>query len=257
MRKIKIYNKDMTVSVQLYSNTILASGISGFGSKRKLNKIKNKVVGFEEEFENISLELYFGVNGNAYDDYDDLMELINENGAQNLVLGYDYNEDELLCDIHLINAPKTQKDEFNVIVETFVFERVTPWYIAVEEYASSYPFVHIVSNVSSRPIDLIISASLGAGVTDKFVVTKKVDGIEVARIQLNDDFTKAEIEIDGEEKTVIHTDWTTLEKTSAYELIDKEYQTFLACETGNTTITMTPLLETPDYYRIAYKKWVV
>lgn len=135
MRQFKLYNYDETSSFALYGGSIVVEDISGLGTN--LSIVKNEgadryyVSDMYADFEDIKLKLYFGANGNAYDDYMSLMNFIANNGKHKFVLEYSVEGNTKYCDVWLKSAPKTQKDTTGTIPSEFLFSRLSHWYTKV------------------------------------------------------------------------------------------------------------------------------
>lgn len=260
MRKIKIWNKSISDGVALYDNSILVTDFQGFGSKFKVQMNNKKVRSIEPDFERMTLNLYFGVEGNAYDDYTDLIELITENGLNNLVIEYDYGEGSRYCDVVLETAPKTQKNTFGVLNETFVFQRLTPWYQYVAWMGGSLhlPYTKIIENTTPYNIELHFTFSSEPGETGVMQIKKlNLSDAEISRIEYNITESKSTVEIDAETKTVTKTHYSTGIETNTYDNLNHAYASFIIFEPGEKgKIRLESLGPYMDYVGFIYKFWL-
>lgn len=260
MRKIKIWNKSISTGIALYENSILVTDFQGFGSKFSTRINNKKVSAIIPEFEKITLNLYFGVEGDAYSDYADLIELITENGLDNLVIEYDYGKGSRYCDVVLESAPKTQKTTYSVINETFVFQRLTPWYQYVTwTYSGSLPHTLTVDNTTPYNLEMYFRFGSEPGETGlvTFIKRNMLDA-ELGRIVYNLDEAKSIVEIDAETKTVIKTTFGTGVKVNTYDKINHAYNTFMIFEPGEKgKIYIPEPVPYLDSLSVIYKFWIL
>ena len=134
MRKFYLTNHAKTDTFNLNGEGIYAvDETAGLGNKKNTSildtRVRKYVIESFNDFQNISLRLVFGTNNtNAYSKYNSLMTFIRKH-QNDLSLGYEANGRLLYTDVQLIDAPKSNKTPFGVFDETFVFNRLTPFYI--------------------------------------------------------------------------------------------------------------------------------
>lgn len=248
MRKLKIWNHDKTSFLDLNSNKYLVDEISGFGTGYKLIGEGTAIHDIEVEFENITLRINFGVNQNAYISYKEFMDLIVTNEKNKLILEYDYNGAQRFCDLYLQNAPKTQKTNYNIITENFIFKRITPWYELVEVNApgTGSPYQLAINNTHFVPISLIFESTKQTG---SITLILEKAGLEVGRIAvaLKSGYN---LRIDSETKEALFFNGNTT--ISAYDNINHTYNSFLEVPSGNYLLNES----TGSNLKISYKKWV-
>lgn len=146
MREFKLWNKQLTQHIDL-TNNFITTDVTGLGNSfnNSLNDTDNPnkiVLKQVTNFEDITLTINFGVSGNAYADYYIFMDFISTNKKNHLTLEYKTNTRKVYVDLILENAPKSQKNEFGILTETFIFKRLTPFYQIIK-----------VKNVSSYTIN--------------------------------------------------------------------------------------------------------
>lgn len=253
MRKLKLWNKNKTQSIDLNSNNALVSDVSGLGTNYSINEINNTVARILPTFDDISMQLYFGIEGNAYSSYKEFMNFIVANGFENFVLEYQPGSAIRYCDVFVRNVPKTQKTNFNVLTETVVLKRISPWYELIEIAApgEGLNFETVIVNNYYLPLKVNLCIDLGfEGMVFPFIV-KKSTGEEVFRIEVSL-ITSHTLTIDSEAKEAYYTNTTTQEKINAYDSIDHTHESFIILERGSYILqdpNGTPLT-------ITYKKWV-
>lgn len=244
MRKLKLYNYDMTSSLDLNSNKYLVDDMTGFGTGYKLIGEGSAIHDIEVEFENITLRINFGINDNAYNCYKEFMDLVILNGKNKLILGYDYNGSPRYCDIYLQNAPKTQKTNFNIITETFVFKRMTPWYeiIIITTGINN----HNINNTHLIPINLVVESNQQTGGMTLYL-EKNETYISQITVVFKSGYT---LKIDSEIKEAAFVSGST--KISAYDNINHMYDSFFWVPTGiHKFIDVSGAVS-----KLSYKKWV-
>lgn len=102
---------------------------TGFGNRYIFNELNKKVYGHELNFENMSINLLFGLYRNAYDSFNLLMNFMIDNEA---IISYNYGKGERYTDVRLINAPKTELEPGNIMRNKFDFKRITPFYTILQ-----------------------------------------------------------------------------------------------------------------------------
>lgn len=133
MRAFKIWNKDRTSSFNLSGLNVITTNVAGLGNKFTNDlydgRIKKHLISQTNSFEQINLTVNFGVHSNAYQKYRDFMNFIQANGRNILVIEYYTPGTSRFVDVVLSGSTKSQKTNFNVLVETVTFDRLTPYYI--------------------------------------------------------------------------------------------------------------------------------
>ena len=166
MRKFKLLSHDELRSFSLFDNSIIVTDVEGLGTNFNLSKNEGTdrkyISDVDLNFDNITLLLYFGVNGNAYRDYNDLMSFISLNGKNKFILEYTVDDKIRYCDIWLKNAPKTQKDTTSTIKSKFIFERLSPWYTKINIVVS----LQMEYREVNFPLDIPIPFSGSMSVND-------------------------------------------------------------------------------------------
>jgi hypothetical protein len=102
---------------------------SGLGNRYNILQLNKTPYGQELEFDNVQLNLLFGLSRNAYDAFKLLMEFIIDNEC---ILEYDYGQGVRYTDVRLINAPKTEMEQGRIIRSKFDFKRITPFYTILQ-----------------------------------------------------------------------------------------------------------------------------
>lgn len=133
IRTFKLWNKQMNRSIDLSSKDTMVGDVVGLGNMfenvfHESDNPNKTLLKQLSAFENIALTITFGYKGNPYAAYHLLMKFIASNKKENLILEYQTPLRTVYVDIVLSNAPKSQKNEFGVITETFTFKRITPFY---------------------------------------------------------------------------------------------------------------------------------
>lgn len=102
---------------------------TGLGNRYNILQLNKTPYGQELEFDNVQLNLLFGLSRNAYDAFKLLMEFIIDNEC---ILEYDYGQGVRYTDVRLINAPKTEMEQGKIIRSKFDFKRITPFYTILQ-----------------------------------------------------------------------------------------------------------------------------
>ncbi|MDY0386973.1 MAG: phage baseplate protein [Methanolobus sp.] len=258
MRTFKIWNKTETESVELSHTGILTTEVSGLGTKFAIKKNYNRIYDTELEFEPISLQLIFGINSNAYEEYQDFLDFIIENGKNNFVLEYkSYDANIRYCEVWIENAPKTQKTEYNVIQEQFTFHRQTPWY---EKIIITKTDASIVTITNSHFLPTYAHFTCyGNPISITFERKTTLDAV-VQKVEIDfSDYVGAgagTLVLDGENKKALFA-LDDDEPFSVYDLIDKTGTSFIEIPQGTWKITI-PVFDSlvGKNTVLKYKKWV-
>lgn len=247
MRKLKLWNSDKTLSKNLNSNNYLVSDISGLGSNFNFKKIQNTIYDFEYEFDPISLTINFGINGNAYTDYKSFIDFIAANGKNKLILEYDYNGTPRFCDVFLQAAPKSQKNNFNIISEKFTFIRTTLWYQIIESIVNNFQVI----NDTNEKYPVYFTMRENTNESSVFVKTEQ--GTIVSEVQLLP-FGDDEIIIDSENKMVKRISYSLMKELNGYDLIKKTKDTFIYVPPGTHILSITNMTHMGFEWKI--KRWI-
>lgn len=228
MRKFKLYNHDRTSFIDLNSKKHLVDEVTGLGFKLRLDKVNNSVHDFDMEFEDITLRINFGIDGNAYFEYNKVINFIALNGKRKLILEYKYRSkgvDEVrYCDLYLKSAPKKQKNTQNIIQETFVFERVSVWY----KYIKYSNFVNINLN-NQYFLDQPVNIKITEIMSPFKLILKKPNNEIVQEIEINETGTFI-LYIDSENKKILKETGSGI--VSAYDIVNKNKNSFMQIPPG-------------------------
>lgn len=127
---ITLYNNQKSlVKTVVYPQLYLSTEPTGLGNRYAFNDLNKKIYGHELNFENMNINLVFGLYWNAYDGFNQLMKFMSNNEA---IIEYNYSKGERYTDVRLVNAPKTEMEQGNIIRSKFDFKRLTPFYTIVE-----------------------------------------------------------------------------------------------------------------------------
>jgi len=142
-------------NIVIYPEIYVPTDPTGFGNRYSFLEINKKVYGHELDFENMQLNLLFGVYRNAYDSYNQLMNFIIGNEG---IISYDYGKGVRYSDIRLIKSPKTELDDGRYLKEKFDFKRLTPFYTL--EQGSSLT----IKNIHDWDLKLIVSGTVNTNI---------------------------------------------------------------------------------------------
>lgn len=230
MRKLKLYNFEKTSNIDLNINKHLVSDISGLGTTYEFKKLEKSIYDIDLSFENISFEVIFGINSNAYNDYKSFLDFVIANGKKHFILSYDYGSGERFTNVYLKNAPKSQKTNFNVISENIVFERLTPWYL---EKQLSIPGSLVIANNHFMEIPLYIR--INAKGTSPEEITITVTNVATVKITSK---TNYDVIIDSNNQEVYFQNLSG-NKLNAYDAVNHNFDTFIWIPKGNHSINIT------------------
>jgi hypothetical protein len=142
-------------NIVIYPEIYVPTDPTGFGNRYAFLELNKKVYGHELDFENINLNLLFGVYKNAYDSYNQLMNFIINNEG---IIAYDYGKGVRYTDIRLIKSPKTELDDGQYLKEKFDFKRLSPFYTL--EQGSSLT----IKNIHDWDIKPIVSGTVNTNI---------------------------------------------------------------------------------------------
>ena len=251
MRKFKLWNSNMSNSLDLSSKKYLVSDVTGLGNNFTLNKIQNKVSGITPEFGTIQMQINFGINSNAYLNYNEFMNFIESNKEDTLILEYSFDDSIPIryCDIYLKSSPKSQKTSFNILQETFVFERVTLWYNL--ELKTNQNNVEVINNTTQ---DIPVNLTIVEEANNKTIFIKdELDNIiSETKITAPQFSLPGTVYIDSVKKKATHTKGVT---TSIYQYLDKTKNTFIYVPKGKFYLSIS---STEGFltYRWEIKRWI-
>lgn len=259
MRKFVLFNADKTANISLSSNGILAVNPKGLGNKFNVSYVQNEKSRYKTnvrpDFDNIQLDLYFNADGSTgYKNYNRLAQFINKCGLNNMIFEYDDGQLKKYCRVLLNNLPKSEKDESGSFVSTIVLERQSYWYkedkvefsleSIIEDNAVSFtlpfPFGFVGDSFRKEavftndffeesPIEISISGDIKECI--KIEVLDADDEVE-QYLQLKTNCHEGRIikisSIDNKKVQIIEGGVST----NAYDLIDKQGQSFLYIKPG-------------------------
>ena len=110
MRQFRLLTHDESKAFSLFGGSTIVTDVGGLGTNLELTKIEGAdryyISEMYADFEDITFTIYFGVQGNTYQDYNNLMSFIALNGKNKLILEYKTDEDSeaKYCDIWLRTA---------------------------------------------------------------------------------------------------------------------------------------------------------
>ncbi|AUD65384.1 hypothetical protein BK011_06660 [Tenericutes bacterium MZ-XQ] len=142
-------------NIVIYPEIYVPTDPTGFGNRYAFLEINKKVYGHELDFENMNVNLLFGVYKNAYDSYNQLMNFIIGNEG---IISYDYGKGVRYSDIRLIKSPKTELDDGRYLKEKFDFKRLTPFYTL--EQGSSLT----IKNTHDWDLKLVVSGTVNTNI---------------------------------------------------------------------------------------------
>ena len=150
--------------------------------------------------------------------------------------------------MYLQTAPKTQKNNYNIISETFRFKRLTPWYEEIVDNAPGVgtPYQLAIDNAHFVPLELNFETTKQTG--SMTLILEKA-GVEVGKIAVT---LKSgyNLRIDSEVKEAVFFNGNTT--LSAYDNINHTYNSFLSVPSGGYLLKES----TGSNLKVSYKKWV-
>ena len=249
MRQFKLWNAAMTASFDFKTEGCLISDVAGLGINYNLTLKENAVIGYVNEFPDVSLTVNFGIRTNPYAAFNSLAAFIAANGKTNLVLEYEVNGRTVYADVWVKSLPKSQKTNFGVLTETLVFARLTFWYTIEEGVIPTAPLT--ITNAVDD--DLQLKVTIRASTPADFRIIVKENGVTVSQVIIPSQLIAGTLTTDPEHKSVLRD--TAGSVTNGYNLISREGDTFLVLGKGTYTINTNAAVTNPPLYR--YKKWVV
>lgn len=282
MRKFRLLSYDETKSFSLFGGSIVVTDVTGLGTKLSLVKSEGSdryyISDVYTEFDDITFVIYFGVNGNTYTDYNNLMSFIAVNGKRKLVLEYDILGTTKYCDVWLTEAPKTQKDTTNTMNATFVFSRLSHWYTKLNigfslqtEYREvAFPLdIPIPFSGSMSVEDVILKNTffeeyhLDITITgpldhDLAITLENIHGIVQNKVIVKKRLLEGEwFRINGETKKITYYDSEQILTLNGYNYVDHNHDSFITVPTGTHTLSVA--LDAGDTCQviISYKQLVL
>jgi len=217
----------------------------GFGTRTKLLSVGDLVYGQELDFENMQFKINFGINYNAYDGYNLLMQFIADDEN---IIEYDWGQGSRFTDVRLLAAPKTEKETSSLIISKFTWKRLTPFYLYNEVIASDE--VNITNNY---PLPILPIMEFTTNSATMLIELENLDTLTTDQ-EINMDFTGSGQSypltyiIDSEKKTIKFADGS-----NAYDYVDKSDETFFSIPEGNHRITINGATAG----KTTWKEWVV
>lgn len=259
MRQFRLLTHDESKAFSLFGGSIIVTDVGGLGTNLELTKIEGAdryyISEMYADFEDITFTIYFGVQGNTYKDYNNLMSFIALNGKNKLILEYKTDEDSeaKYCDIWLRTAPKTQKDTTSTMNARFVFARLSPWYTKIIINFSMFleyrevsfpldipiPFTGAITNDSyilentyfeDYFLDIIITGPLNHDLTLTLsdVNSNIVHRVVVKKVLKERDWFR----INGEDNKITYYDGDQLLTSNGYNDVDHNYDSFIVVPSG-------------------------
>lgn len=254
MRTFKLWNQLKTASFDLSSGSSKVTDVDGLGSSFSYNvnqaSQRKYVSNRKLTYQNIAMTIIFGIGSNAYSDFTSFMTFLGT-WINGLVLEYSVNGRTVFADVALKEAPKSQKTNYNVLQEKFVFERITPWY---ELITASGNRINIINN-HFLPIEPIVTFQNPIDTSElDFFLSVSPTGISTLVFNL-EIFQIIDIGqkliIDSEKKSIVFNDGS--QDINGYDMVNHIGYAFPVIETGSFEIYEK--LETIPL-SVMYKKWV-
>ncbi len=148
IRNFKLWNADKTSSFDFNQTGLTVTEPKGLGNSftntiQSGNRSRNYLTDQKNKYDDISFKIFLGLRaGNAYSLFNQLSIFIQSNGRNKLVLEYVRNDEIRYVDVVIKQVTKTEKTQFNVLEESIVFERLSPFY----EYVRSESNVVLIQN---------------------------------------------------------------------------------------------------------------
>lgn len=282
MRKFRLLSSDETRSFSLFGSSIIVTDVTGLGTKLSVTKSEGSeryyVSDVYANFEDMTFVIYFGVNGNMYNDYNSLMSFIALNGKNKLILEYDVLGTIKYCDVWLTDAPKTQKDTTNTMNATFVFNRLSHWYTRVNVGFSLQTAYREVEFPLDIPIpftgqmsidDVIIKNTFfedyyldmtitGPLTHDLEITLEDIHGIVKNKVIVKKRLLEGDwFRINGETKKITYYDSEQILTLNGYNYVDHNHDSFITVPTGTHTLSVA--LDAGDTCQVvvSYKQLVL
>ena len=254
MRKFIIWNELKTSSYDFTSYHSDVIDVKGLGVGFEVKKTNGKVSSFITKFDDIILDIIFGLEGNnPYTDYSSLALFLSQNGNKRFVIEYQFNSKILYADVWLVSLSKSQRDTFQTLNETLTFSRVSHWYSIQSGTVPVSPSAAVIQNYvfDEMPININFhSTSASAGIVE---ISLKLGMTVVKKISLTIEPNEY-IDIDSEYKTIKIT--LSGFESNGYNRTNKQYDSFMMCPKGEYNILVSGA--TISLYTVEYslKKWV-
>lgn len=250
MRQFKIWNASRTLSFDFVGQGCIITDVSGLGIGFNPILQNKTVVDFESNFDEVSLQVTFGIETNPYTVFNNFANFIANNGKNNLVLEYSVNGRTIFCDVWVKNLQKSQKTVFNVLQERISFVRITYWYQIETGVLPTHPTeLSITNNVLD---DIPVSLEIMGPSTSDFGITLYMGSNIASEVKLTIDLSSTQsILIDSESKKV--TLVSSGVKSNAYNAINHSKDTFIQVPMGTFGLTKT----TSVVVNYSIKKWVI
>ena len=282
MRQFKLLSYDETKSFSLFDKSTIVTDVDGLGTNFELTKSEGAdryyISDMYADFDNITFLIYFGVNGNTYKDYNDLLSFIALNGKNKLILEYNVDGDIKYCDIWLKTAPKTQKDTTGTMNSKFVFERLSPWYTKVTvnfslqlEYREvTFPLdVPIPFSGTMAVSDFVINNTFFEDYTLDIIITGPLTHDLTLTLEDQNGTLKSKVvvkkrlkegdwfRINGDENKITYYDSEQLLTSNGYNDVDHVYDSFIVVPSGKHTLNVDLQGGDTCQITVAYKQFVL
>lgn len=274
MRKFILYNSNKSLSFNLQSGGVFAGEPKGLGNKFTNSYIENENnkyrTNVKPNFENIEFTIYFNTDSSiGYSNYHKFTNFLTKNKNSVLILEYDDGVQIKYCRCYLSSLSKTERQADGTFKEKLILERNSYWYkeenftfefktIIEGEFLGfplQFPIQFNGTKVLNRstitndffekvPVNILIKGPIANPVQ---ILMINEDEEEVARIKLNSaiqENEKLEINAINGKKITLTTQSGTI---NAYDILDKNYQSFFYLPPGKYTI-ITNLTQTDTGY---------
>lgn len=254
MRKLKIWNYNETICIDLSSNDYLLSEVSGLGTSFSINELNNIAYGVYPTFDDITMIINYGIKGNSYNTYKEFMNFVISNELKPFILEYDYGTGPRYSEVYIKQVPKSQKTRFNVLSESVVFKRTTAWFqkVSISSPGNGVPYSAIITNdhFMSIPIHLEINHDNESTVYTILVKDSALNVISRMDIYLKNG---CHLVIDSSIKKVYF--YNIIDPgivQNGYDNINHTYDTFIEIDHGTYSIFDSAGIP----LKISYRKWV-
>jgi len=224
-----------------YPFTVIPTDPTGLGNKYSLQELNKVVYGHELDFDNIQLNLIFGIYKNSYQSFNLLMNFLIDNEC---ILEYDYGTGIRYVNARIINAPKTEMEPGRIIRSKFDFKRLTPFYTLLQ---GSY--IEVV-NTHDWKIKPIVEGTVNTNTV--YIDAEDLETIETLSVKF--DFTSVSkpfnFYYNAETKQILINGVNI-----GYKYIDIAYgKTFIEIPKGNMYSITSVGITNPV---VKIKKWVI
>ncbi len=132
----------------IYPNIYLITEPIGLGKRYKMLSVGDYIYGHELDFQEISFKMLFGINYNAYEAYNLMVDMLKDDEC---TIEYDWGKGSRFADVRLLEAPKTEKEANNLLTNKWRFQLLKPFY-QLKSYESGS-----LINESHLAVDLFLT----------------------------------------------------------------------------------------------------